>query len=100
MKKRKMKFGKVSGKKLSALEDKLAEVEQNLEREQMRRQGSKMKKLEGKMLVGKRESVEGHWERMMHCRGEMMTNMSWVTSEMLESASLDDEKMGERVEAR
>ena len=103
LQKRKKKFGKASGKKLSTLEDRmvkiqnemqseLAEVEQNLEREQMRRQGKKMQKLEGKMLVDERESVEGHWGRMINCRGEILTRMRWVTSEMLEFASLDDQR--------
>ena len=58
----------------------------------MRRQGKKMQKLEGKMLVCERESLEGHWERMICCMGKILSGMRWVTSEMLESACLDDQR--------
>lgn len=118
LKKRKEKFGKISGKKLTVIEEKilknqtemlseLAEVGRNVEKEQLRRQGKKLRRLEESLPEGWKNGEgqvgggmssgsldeEGHWERMMAHRTSLLNNKSWMNSERLESSSLEEQRM-------
>ena len=110
LKKRKEKFGKVGGKKLTVLEEvilrnqtrkksELAEVEQNVKREQNRRQGKRMERLEPEDIQEgrKRQEVdnhgdratevdeEGHWRNLMTHRVLLMENQEWMSARRLEA---------------
>ena len=118
LKKRKEKFGKVGGKKLTVLEEvilrnqtrkktELAEVEQNVKREQNRRQGKRMEKLEPEDTPEgrKRQEVdehddrateldeEGHWRNMITHRVLILENQEWMSARRLEASSLEEQRM-------
>ena len=101
---RKSKFGKISGKKLSSMEDKillmhtdmqaeLAEASQNIERENMRRRGKKLERL-GERNEGEKmqDDAEEQWERMILCVKRLTTKMSWMSGGKLASSTLDEQR--------
>ena len=101
---RRAKFGKISGKKLSALETKilkmhtemreeLAEVGQNVDRENLRRRGKKLGRLgEGKEEGKMKGDAEEHWERMILCVGQISRRLSGMSGGMLADSTLDEQR--------
>ena len=82
-------------------------MEQNVKREQNRRQGKRMEKLEPEDTPEgrKRQEVdehddrateldeEGHWRNMMTHRVLILENQEWMSARRLEASSLEEQRM-------
>jgi hypothetical protein len=118
LKKRKEKFGKVGGRKLTVLEEvilrnqtrkksELAEVEQNIKREQNRRKGKRMERLEPEEIPEGRKrqeedeieervtelDEEGHWKNLMAHRDLLLGNQKWMSAGRMEASSLEEQRL-------
>ena len=123
IKRRKEKFGKIGGKKLTVIEEaiirnqtkklsEMIEIEQNVGREQSRRQGKKLQRLEQETIpegrtrseldkkttekaedttadMQKRE--ENHWRRLL--THKIKTDEVWMTASRMENSSLEEKRM-------
>ena len=106
---RKGKFGKIGGKKLTVTEDvilrnqtqkwaDMCEVEQNVSREQSRRQGKKRKNLEEEIMPEGRtgsafeQEEENHWIQLLNNMTKIRSNEVWMTTSCMEKMSLEEKR--------
>ena len=106
---RKGKFGKLGGKKLTVTEDvilrnqtqkwaDLCEVEQNVSREQIRRQGKKKKSLEDEIMPEGRtgsafeQEEENHWIQLLISMTKIRSKEVWKTTICMEKMSLEEKR--------
>ena len=106
------------GRKLTVLEEvilrnqtrkrsELAEVEQNIKREQNRRKGKRMERLKPEEIPEGREreeedgieervtelDEEGHWKNLMAHRDLILRNQKWMSAGRMEASSLEEQRL-------
>ena len=104
---RKGKFGKISGKKLTVTEDvilrnqtqrwaDMCEVDQNVSREQIRRQGKKKKSLEdanmseGRTGSASEQEEESHWMELLTNMAKIRNTEEWLSASCMGKMCLED----------